>query len=265
LRCSLIYVSNDPRLWTLSLSFDTAPVHSVKLPRRSALQRIGLLAGASIAFPHVSFAQSPAFRLATFSADVTVPTGHGMMGGAWVAKSVADPLFAHGVVLVGGGAPVVFVSVDWCEIRNDALTRWQEVVADAAGTRPERVMVSAIHQHDAPVADLEAERILRARKLAGTVCDLEFHERAVQGVAAALRVGLKSAQPVTHIGIGQAKVGRVASNRRYQMPDGSIRFDRTSSTRNAFAIEADEGLIDPWFQRTSRASPARNGSVTCRA
>jgi hypothetical protein len=112
-------------------------------------------------------------------------------------------------------------------------------------------MVCAIHQHDAPVADLEAERILRARKLAGTVCDLEFHERAVQDVANALRESLKAAYPMTHIGTGQARVERIASNRRYVMPDGSVRFDRTSSTRNAFAIEADEGLIDPWLKTLS--------------
>lgn len=219
--------------------------------RRAAIRGMGLLTGSSLAFPHVVFARSPAYAFAAFSAEVTVPLGHGMMGGAWLSKSVADPLFAHGLVLLGGDLPVVFVAVDWCEIRNDALTRWQEVLAEAAGTRAERVMVCAIHQHDAPVADLEAERILRARKLAGTVCDLEFHERAVQGVAAVLRMSLKSAQPVTHLGVGQAKVERIASNRRYQMPDGSFRFDRMSSTRNAFAIEAGEGLIDPWLKTLS--------------
>jgi len=64
-------------------------------------------------------------RLATFSADVTVPLGHGMMGGSWISKSIADPLEANGFVLLGGDAPVVFVSVDWCEIRNDAYERWQ--------------------------------------------------------------------------------------------------------------------------------------------
>src|SRR6187401_19699 len=72
------------------------------------------------------------FRIATFSADVTVPLGHGMMGGSWLSKSVADPLEAHGLVLLGGEAPVVFVSVDWCEIRNDAYRRWQTVLAEAA-------------------------------------------------------------------------------------------------------------------------------------
>lgn len=219
--------------------------------RRIALTHIGLLAAGGFSFPHLCFAQSPAFRLSTFSADVAVPIGHSMMGGAWLSKSVADPLMAHGIVLLGSEEPVVFVAVDWCEIRNDALTRWQEALAAAAGTKPERVMVCAIHQHDAPVADLEAERILRTRKLAGTICDLDFHERAVQSVATALRESLKSAQPITHIGTGQAKVERIASNRRYIMPDGSVRFDRMSSTRNAFAIEAEEGLIDPWLKTLS--------------
>jgi hypothetical protein len=193
----------------------------------------------------------PALRLATFSADVTVPIGHGMMGGSWRSRSVADPLEANGFVVLGGDAPVVFVSVDWCEIRNDAYARWQVALAEVAETRPERVMISTVHQHDAPVADLEAERLLRARKLSGTVCDLDFHERAVQGVAKALRESLKSARAFTHVGSGQARVEKLASNRRYTMPDGSVRFDRGSATRNAFAIAADEGAIDPWLRTLS--------------
>jgi len=45
--------------------------------------------------------------------------------------------------------PVVYVVLDWCEIRNDALERWRSVLAEAAGTSPQRVMVSAVHQHEA--------------------------------------------------------------------------------------------------------------------
>src|SRR4029079_15367652 len=97
-------------------------------------------------------------RGAHYKADVTLPLGHGMMGGAWRATKVVDPLEARGVVLTGGGAPVVLVSVDWCEIRNDAYERWQTVLAAAAGTTRERVLVTSVHQHDAPVADLTAER-----------------------------------------------------------------------------------------------------------
>jgi hypothetical protein len=190
------------------------------------------------------------FTLATFSADVTVPPGHGMMGGAWLSKSVADPLFAKGFVFSGENfQPVVFVAVDWCEIRNDALTRWQVVLADAAGTLPVRVMVSTVHQHDAPVADLEAERILRERGAKGTVCDPAFHEDAVQRVAKALRAA--EARRITHFGTGQAKVSRVASNRRFTLPGGGVSFGRGSASRDVAARAADEGTIDPWLKTLS--------------
>jgi hypothetical protein len=108
-----------------------------------------------------------------------------------------------------------------------------------------------LHQHDAPVADLEAERLLRERKLKGTICDPEFHEIAVQRVAAALRDSLPKARTVTHIGIGQAQVEKVASNRRYLTQDGTVRFDRMSRTTDQTASEAPEGLVDPWLKSLS--------------
>lgn len=199
----------------------------------------------------VRAAESP-FAIATFSADVTVPVGHGMMGGFWKATSIADPLSAKGVVLWGGERPVVFVSVDWCEIRNDAYDRWREVLAAAAGTTRERVLVSSIHQHDTPVADLAAQRLLEERGLGDGVCDLAFHEQAVQRVAAAVRAAVRAKRPVTHLGVGQAKVEKVASNRRYLLADGRPSFNRGSaSAANVLAREAPEGTIDPWLKTLS--------------
>jgi hypothetical protein len=191
------------------------------------------------------------YRIAVFQVDVTVPMNHGMMGGSWLSKRVADPLEANGFVLLGGDAPVVFVSVDWCEIRNEAYERWQSVLAEAAGTRPDHVMVTAVHQHDAPVADTGAEKLLRDRGLAGSICDPDFHESAVQRVAAALRASLASAQPVTHVGAGQARVEQVASNRRYTAPDGRVLYDRMSRTTKQEARDANEGLIDPSLKMLS--------------
>ncbi|HTN74880.1 MAG TPA: hypothetical protein VL096_06520 [Pirellulaceae bacterium] len=217
------------------------------ITRRQSLGAVAALAAG------YSFAadRTTELKIATFQADVTVPLGHGMMGGSWLSKSVADPLFAHGFVLLGVGAPIVFVSVDWCEIRNDAYTRWQTLLAKAAETTPERVLITTVHQHDAPVADLTAERLLRERKLTGTVCDPEFHERAVQRVAQAVSKSLTSAQRCTHLGTGQAQVKQVASNRRYTTPTGQLTFNRTSSTKIAEAIAAEEGLIDPWLKTLS--------------
>jgi len=218
---------------------------------KTLLPCVLVLTLAGCASNHPARSEPHPLRLATFTADVTVPLGHGMMGGSWLSKSIADPLEANGFVLLGGDTPVVFVAVDWCEIRNDAYERWQSVLAEAAHTSPDHVLVTTVHQHDAPVADLEAERLLRSRKLAGTICDPDFHERAVQSVAMALRESLPSARPLTHLGTGQAKVEKVASNRRYVTPDDAVHFDRMSTTRKAAAIAADEGLIDPWLKTLS--------------
>ncbi len=204
-----------------------------------------------IGFVFLRGREEDSFRLAVFKVDVTVPLNHGMMGGSWLSRRVADPLEANGFVLLGGELPVVFVSVDWCEIRNEAYERWQAVLAAAAGTRPDHVIVTAVHQHDAPVADTAAEQLLRDRGLAGSICDPDFHESAVQRVAAALRASLPLAQPLTHIGTGQARVEAVASNRRYTAPDGRVHYDRMSRTQKREARDADEGLVDPWLKMLS--------------
>src|SRR5262249_11721572 len=156
--------------------------------------------------------------------------GHPCMGGGIApTTSVDDPLYTHGLVLLNCGKPIVLCAVDWCEIRNDAYERWRNVLAKAADTEPDRVLVACLHQHDAPIADLEAERILKQHKAAGSICQLDFHEKAVQRVANAARDSLRSPRRITHLGMGQAKVEEVASNRRYLGDDGEPRFGRTSA------------------------------------
>lgn len=192
------------------------------------------------------------FRLATFSADVTPPLGHPLLGGTTTpppAHAIDDPLFARGFVLLGGARPIVLVSVDWCEIRNDAFDRWRDALAEAAGTTRNHVMVTAIHQHDAPLADLEAQRILDASQQGGALIDPAYHEQCVERVGQALKAGLKCARRVTHFGVGQARVERIASNRRFLGADGAPRFDRTSmSGGDPVMSEAPEGKIDPWLK-----------------
>jgi hypothetical protein len=220
------------------------------LSRREALGALAL--GVLGGWAGVRAAPAPALQLATFNAEVTVPPGHALMGGGIApAKTVADPLYTHGLVLLGEGKPVVLAAVDWCEIRNDAYERWRTALAEAAGTVPERVLVTCLHQHDAPVADLEAQRLLEKYKAAGSVCDLEFHDKTVQGVAKALADSLKTTSRVTHVGTGQAKVEQVASNRRYPGPDGKPLFGRTSATRDPKVREQTEGTIDPWLRTLS--------------
>lgn len=194
----------------------------------------------------------PNFHLASFVAEVTPPLGHPLMGGGIrPAERVDDPLFLHGVVLLGAGAPLVLAAIDWCEIRNDAYDQWRQRLAESAHTTPERVLFSAIHQHDAPIADLAAQKLLEEHQAAGSICDLAFHDRAVQAGTAALRASLAHTTPITHLGTGQAKVDSVASNRRCELPDGTVSFSRMSATSDATLRAAPDGTIDPCLKTLS--------------
>lgn len=195
----------------------------------------------------------PSYSLATFVSEVTPPVGHPLQAGLGVkpVASVDDPLYAHGFVLLGGELPVVLVSVDWCGIGNEAHDLWRSQLADAAGTTPKRVLVCTIHQHDAPLADLEAEQLIGSLKLGRSTLDLDWHAKTVAHVADALKRGLKDAKPITHIGTGEAKVEKIASNRRIIGRDGKIELWRGSAMTDPKAREAPEGLIDPWLKTIS--------------
>jgi hypothetical protein len=188
-------------------------------------------------------------HLATFSCDVTPPLGHPLCGG-WIepVRAIDDPLRALGVVLLGGESPVVLCAVDWCGIRNDAHLAWRQAIAKAAHTTPERVAVQCVHPHNAPFADLEAQKRLQAVAGAPPSLDLVFFARVVERVAAAIKTALARTTPFTHIGIGQAKVEQVASNRRVLGANGKVKYTRTSATRDPKARAEPEGLIDPWLK-----------------
>ena len=128
----------------------------------------------SSAFVALAVLTAP-YQLAVFREDVTIPLGHACMGGGISpATEIVDPLYVNGVVLSGPDKPVVFVAVDWCEIRNDAYDHWRDALAEAAGTDRERVLLANVHQHDAPVVDYEAQRLLDEVGLEESLCDVAF-------------------------------------------------------------------------------------------
>ena len=126
----------------------------------------------------------PTFHLATFVYDVTPPIGHPLCGG-WIepVRGTDDPLRALGVILLDMGKPIVLCAVDWCGLRNDANLAWRTALAQAAHTTVERVAVHCVHQHNAPFADLEAERLIERAPGAPPSLDLKFFERVISQVA----------------------------------------------------------------------------------
>src|SRR5687768_8772716 len=131
--------------------------------RREVLAALAATSGGVC--PTLPRGEEPKLKLSTFTAEVTVPIGHPLMGGGIApAKEIVDPLFAHGFVLQGAGKPVVFVALDWCEIRNGAYDAFRSRIAHDVGTDESRVMLCSLHQHDAPVVDAGAELLLSQHK-----------------------------------------------------------------------------------------------------
>lgn len=189
-------------------------------------------------------------RLSTFDVDATPPVGsylaYDLMVNSWDLG-----LRAKGIVLMGAGKPVVLCSVDWIGISNDSQDAFKLALAEAAGTEPDRVAVHTIHQHDAPISDFGAERLLKEAGMDPLSYESSFQREVIRRLGIAVKNSLEKAQPVTHIGLGQAQVYEVASNRRIVGADGKVKATRSSATKDPAIRAEPEGLIDPMVSLVS--------------
>jgi hypothetical protein len=202
-----------------------------------------MLRAVLVAFFLVATARAE-LRVSTFDIDVTPPVGtmlaYDRMTNRWDLG-----LRARGVVLLGAGEPIVLCAVDWIGIANEGHDAFCDELAKAAGTKPERVAVHTLHQHDAPDCDFSAEKIFKNANLEPGQYESGFQREALSNLAAAVATSLKSAQPLTHIGVGAAKVYEVASSRRIMGPGGKVRAVRYTSCADPALRAEPEGTIDP--------------------
>jgi hypothetical protein len=154
-------------------------------------------------------------------------------------------------VLLGAGEPIVLCAVDWIGIANGGHDAFRNELAKAAGTSPQRVAAHALHQHDAPDCDFSAEQILKEANLDTRQFDGRFQRDLLSRLAASLRQSLTRAQAITHLGLGEARVEKVASNRRILGPDGKVRDTRWTATTDPRVRAEPEGVIDPMVSLVS--------------
>ncbi len=197
--------------------------------------------------------------VASFEVDVTPPLGSPLCNGSrQPAVEITTPLTARGLLLLGAGDPIVLCAVDWVGIANESHDRFCQAIAEAVGTSVDRVTLHTLHQHDAPGTDFATERLLAEHGLGGLYSNADFDAQVMRRLADAAKTCLQSdsntaelrtsaPQPVTHIGLGKAKVEKVASNRRILGSNGKVVLQRQSSGgRNPKARAAPEGTIDPY-------------------
>ncbi len=193
--------------------------------------------------PSTLQASSP-LEIATFTVDVSPPLGQRVcVGFVKEFTEIEHPLLAKGVVLRDPDGVYVVCAVDYEGLCNDSYDMFRKTIAAAAGTSTSRAAVQSVHQHTAPVFDANTDRILYADRPEDLKSGLDAAETAARRIAEAVRQACDGWQRVTHVSAGQAKVDRVASNRRVPQPDGSIVARFTGQLQ-----DAPEGLIDPWLR-----------------
>ena len=192
---------------------------------------------------------APPLKVGVFAVDASPPVGSPLAYDP--TKGVTDPLTCKGIVLIGEGKPVVLCAVDWIGIGNDGQVEFRQALADAGGTDPQRVAVHTLHQHDAPICDLSADRLLAEQGINREVFDAAFNREVFARAADAVRVAKAKARPVTHLGLGQAAVEKVASNRRILGSDGKVKYVRYTACKDPKIRDAPVGTIDPMLKMIS--------------
>ena len=107
-------------------------------------------------------------HLATFSCEVTPPVGHPLCGG-WIepVRGVDDPLRAHGRRPARRRRrPSCCVPSTGAACATRRTWPGGEALAKAAHTTADRVAVQCVHPHNAPFADIEAQKLLERRQRA---------------------------------------------------------------------------------------------------
>ncbi len=212
---------------------------------------LAVAALATFLVPAVATADQP-LRVGTFAVDASPAVGKPMAYDP--TKGVDHPLSCKGVVLIGDDAPIVLVAIDWIGVANDGQREFREALARAAATTVERVEVHALHQHDAPRMDLSADAILSQidAEAAREYDDVDLARDVIVRCAAAVREAVADARPVTHVGLGQGIVEKVASTRRLMNPEGTkVVYVRWSSCADPKGRALPEGLIDPALKMIS--------------
>ncbi len=189
--------------------------------------------------------QDASLKIATFDVDATPSIGS-MMAYDRVIRIEELGLRARGIVLIGAEKPIVLCAVDWIGIGNEGHDAFRDRLAKAAGTTRERVAVHTLHQHDAPRCDFTAESLLNNVG----VSDLGPHDGALardvlNRLSQAMSAAIENAKPITHYGVGTAKVENVASNRRILDVEGKVVATRYTTCRDPALRAEPDGVIDP--------------------
>jgi hypothetical protein len=200
-------------------------------------------------------AGAPLLRAAPFRCDVTPRAGEPLIWTTPLAQTL-DPLWAKGILIEQGRNRLVLCALDWCGLGSSEYRRLQRAMARAAGGRTVTALLQSVHQHAAPYVDGDAYRLLRTQPEPPLCFSEAGMEEMADRLARAVQEAARRLERVDGIGLGQARVERVASARRV-WDGGKLVVRYSTGAKDPRMAELPEGPIDPWLKTISLSSRGR--------
>ena len=162
------------------------------------------------------------------------------------ASGAHDPLHARALVLRRSESTVAIALVDSCYIPRQTVEEAKQLVQEAIGLEPERILVAATHTHSAPppavgvgLRGLEPEATEENERL--------YSELLVRGIASAIVGGFENLTPA-EVGWATDILADEVFNRRWHMKDGTIPPDPFGETTDRVRMNppfASPDLVRP--------------------
>jgi hypothetical protein len=193
-------------------------------------------------------------RVAPFKADATPAMGEPLI---WVTPvtQVLDPLYAKGVIIESKGKRYVLCAMDWCGVSGKTHRMLREALAKGARTKPEFVELHTVHQHSAPYIDGDGYALM-SKLLAKP--PLMMSDAYLGKLANALTAAASAAtfHNIDQIGLGEARVDKVASARRLKV-DGKLVIRFSADGKDPRKAAMREEPIDPMLRTLTFAAKGK--------
>ncbi len=194
-------------------------------------------------------------RVAPFKADATPAMGEPLIWVTPVTK-VLDPLYAKGVIIESRDRKrYVLCAMDWCGVSGRTHKMLREALAKGARTKIEYVELHTVHQHSAPYIDGDGYALLK--KLLPSP-PLMMSDAYLEKLAASLTAAAAAAtfHDIDRIGLGEARVDRVASARRLKV-DGKLIIRFSTDGKDPKKAALPEEPIDPMLRTLTFAGKGK--------
>ena len=184
-------------------------------------------------------------KAGVFNVDVTPEIGGPIAFG--INKKTDSPIFIRGVIIDDSKKRIVLASCDFLYIWGNAYEQMKKVIAKAAGTVPQKVLLHSVHQHDSINIAIELNDIHK-KYIGIEVTPLAYYKKINEDMENAVAKAVRKMKTVKNLASAERRISGLASNRRLLDKNGKVHAMRWSMCHNPELQSEATGVIDPMLR-----------------